>query len=69
MYKRPKVLAEALLGGCIGFLVRGAVKACGGDLGGEPVGFREVKSQRDKVFFNLAFGQLLADLVERFDRL
>jgi hypothetical protein len=56
VYKVSEVLAEALLKCLIGFPVWCRVQACGRDLGGEPICFREVQNQGDKVLFDLAFG-------------
>jgi len=58
------MLSEALLHRRRGFFVWCRVQARGGDLGSEPVGFGEVEDQGDKVLFNLALVQLVADFVE-----
>lgn len=63
------MLSEVLLQCRRGFSVWGAVQTCGGDLGGEPIGFREVEYETDEVLLDLALRQLLADFVERFDGL
>jgi len=64
VYQGPKMLSEALLHRRRGFFVWCRVQARGGDLGSEPVGFGEVEDQGDKVLFNLALVQLVADFVE-----
>lgn len=69
VYKVSEVLPEALLECLIGFPVWCRVQTCSGDLGGEPIRFGEVQDQGNKVLFDLAFRQLLADLVEGFDGL
>lgn len=69
VYQGSKVLSEVLLQCWRGFSVGGAVQTCGGDLGCEPIGFREVENERDEMLLNLALRQLLADFVERFDGL
>lgn len=69
MYQGSELLAEALLHGRCGLFVWCRVQARGRDLGSEPVGFGEVEDKGDKVLFDLALVQLLADFVEGLDGL
>ena len=45
------------------------VEACGGDFGGEPVGFGEAEGEGDEVLLDLLARELVADFVEGFDGL
>lgn len=69
VYKVSKVLSEALLQSLGSFSVWCRVQTCRGDLRGEPIRLGEVQNQGDEMLFHLAFRQLLADFVERFDGL
>lgn len=66
MNKKPELLTELLLHRWRDLFIWDVVKTCCGDLRGEPVGFGKADCEGDEVFFDLLWGKLFADFVERF---
>jgi len=58
-----ELLTEAFLGLRGSVLVGLVVETCGGDFGGEPVGFAEADGEGDEVLFDLGLGELGTDFV------
>lgn len=69
VHKLAVMLPEGLLRWGCSARVRSLVETSRGNLGGEPVGFRQAEDEGNEGVLNLLLRQLLADLVQRLNGL